>query len=177
MLVHLLICYNNSTRRKLREDAHLTESPRKSCFVMGLAGCNYESVNHCFSSSVFLTTDQLSQDKAVWERWLPGPCVWTHRGLLLHPWSFPSQRNLLHARARRLLGPLWDAQLPRPPVPAQAWRLQALPWLGRHGCQGRLSETGHGFVLSFILLVTTHLCNKYTTCVPGTKWLLLIFNI
>ena len=101
--------------------------------------------------------DQLSQDKAVRERWLRGPCFWAHWGLLLHPRSLPAQWAPLPACAGGLLGPLWDAQLPGAAVPAEAGGLQALPRLGSHGCPSGLSETGHRFVLGYVFLVMIHI--------------------
>ena len=94
-----------------------------------------------------VTTDQLSQDKAVRERWLWGPGVRAHGRLLLHPRPLPAQWAPLPPRAGGLLGPLRDAQLPGAAVPAAAPRVQALPRLGGRGCQGRLSAEGGGFIL------------------------------
>ena len=99
-----------------------------------------------------VTTDQLSQDKAVRERWLRGPGVRAHRRLLLHPRPLPAQWAPLPPRAGGLVGPLRDAQLPGAAVPAAAGGLQALPRLGGCGCPSGLSETGHRFVLGCAFL-------------------------
>ena len=96
-----------------------------------------------------VTTDQLSQDKAVRERWLWGPGVRAHGRLLLHPRPLPAQWAPLPPRAGGLLGPLRDAQLPGAAVPAAAGGLQALPRMGGCGCPSGLLEEGCGFLLKY----------------------------